>query len=88
MAGGQDKITFSAPSLIESVLTAGLIGLGGWVFYTNSQVAVMSGEIYTLQAQSEAISKHEVEIQVLKTELRYIREGVDEVSALLRAKDL
>ena len=48
----------------------------------------MEGEVAALQAQSESVSRHEVEIEVLKTELRYIREGIEEVSSLLRAKDL
>ena len=88
MSEEKTKFSLSAVSFVEGVLTAMVLALGGWVWNTHAQVAVMEGEVAALQAQSESVSRHEVEIEVLKTELRYIREGIEEVSSLLRAKDL
>ena len=74
MSEEKTKFSLSAVSFVEGVLTAMVLALGGWVWNTNAQVAVMEGEVAALQLQSESVSRHEVEIEVLKTELRYIRD--------------
>ena len=87
MSEEKPKVSLSAISFVEGVLTAMVLGLGGWGWNTHAQVAVMEGEVAALQVQSESVSRHEVEIEVLKTELKHIRDGIEEVSSLLKSKD-
>ena len=87
MPDDENKFSLSAVSFIEGLLTTFVVGLGLWVWDTNSQMAVMQGELSAVQAQTSTVAQHEVEIEVLKTELRYIREGIDEMSTILKAKE-
>jgi hypothetical protein len=79
--------------ILQTISLTALVAMITWAWNTEGRVATLEAEKATLQAELasaqaelKTVTRHETEIQVLKSELRYIREGVDEVKTLMRGR--
>jgi hypothetical protein len=79
--------------VLQAVIMTALAATITWAWNTEGRVAQLEGEKATLQAslasaeaELKTLGRHETEIQVLKSELKYIRDGVDEVKDLVRGR--
>ena len=79
--------------ILQAIMMTALIATITWAWNMEGRVTEMGGKVSSLEAdlaaarvQLKTVGRHDTEIEVLKTELKYIRDGIDDVKDLVRER--